>query len=353
MRISKEIKVALLGIVALVVLYFGFSFLKGSNVFSSDKSYYVVYSNVDGLALSNPVMLNGIRVGAVKEMKLLTDQGNQIQVEITVMEEVQIGDSTIAALTSSDLLGSKAIILYLGNNSEVYDGGERLIPFRETSITDMLTSKAVPVIDRVDTTLVRVNRLLDSEAKDNLHSILENSKETTEALNNLIRSNQRNINAITTNLNQLVSSLRQTQQHIDRIAVNMTEITDTLKQVEINKLVNNANSAVKELEEAVTKLNSDKSSIGRMMNDDELYRNLDRSTEALNMLLRDIQANPKRYVNFSLIGRKDKYKVQPNGRVITIDEVKELQEENPDDFRRPASDTLKGVPVKLDSAAVK
>lgn len=353
MRISKEIKVALLGIVALVVLYFGFAFLKGSNIFSDTRSYFVVYNNVDGLTLSNPVLLNGIKVGAVKDMQLLVNQGNRIQVELSVREDLQIGDSTIASLISSDLLGSKAIILYPGNSSVMYDGGETLIPYKETSITDMLSSKAVPVIDRVDTTLVRVNRLLDSEAKGNIQAILANSKESTEALNTLIRSNQQNINAITTNLNQLVSSLRQTQQHIDRIAVNMTEITDTLKQVEITKLVNNANSAVTELETAVAKLNSDKNTIGLMMNDDELYRNFDRSTKALNMLLRDIQANPKRYVQFSLIGRKDRYKVLSDGRVITIDEVKELQDENPDSFKRPAPDTLKVVPVQIDSVFVK
>lgn len=352
MKISKEIKVALLGIVALVVLYFGFTFLKGSNVFSDEKTYNVVYSNVDGLTLSNPVILNGIRVGAVKEMTLLTDQGNQILVEISVMKDIQIGDSTIAALTSSDLLGSKAIMLYLGNSSKIYDGGERLIPFRETSITDMLTSKAVPVIDRVDTTLARVNRLLDSEAKGNIQDILANTKETTDALNTMLRSNQQNINAITSNLNQLVNSLRQTQKHIDRIAVNMTEITDTLKRVEVTKLVNNANSAVAELETAVAKLNSDKSSIGKLMNSDELYQNMDRSTEALNMLLRDIQANPKRYVSFSVFGRKDRYKVQPDGRVITIDEVKELQEDNPENFSNPVSDTVV-VPVKADTITVK
>lgn len=353
MRISKEIKVALLGVVALVVLYFGFTFLKGSNVFSDERTYYVVYNDVSGLTLSNPVILNGIKVGAVQDMELLTDQGNQIRVALTVQEGLQIGDSTIASLASSDLLGSKAIVLYLGNSSKMFNGGEKLIPFTETSITDMLTTKAVPVIDRADTTLARVNRLLlDNQAKDNIQSILANTRQTTDALNTLIRSNQGNINAITANLSKLIGSLRQTQQHIDRLAVNMTEITDTLKRVEINKLVNNANDAVSELETAITKMNSDQSSIGRLMNDDELYQNLDRSTEALNMLLLDIQANPKRYVSFSVFGRKDRYTVQPDGRVITIDEVKELQEENPEDFRRPVPDTL-NVPAAADSATVK
>lgn len=340
MKISKEVKVALLGIVAIVILYFGYTYLKGSDLFSKSNTFHVVYDDVDGLTVSNPVILNGIQVGHVKELTLLTERGNLIKVDIEVRKDLQIGDSTIASLGNSDLLGSKAITLYLRNNTKLYKGGEELISFKETSIADMLSSKSVPVIDKVDTTLARVNRLLDSEAKNNLQAILANSNETTRTLNALLRDNQRNINQITTNLSQLTSALKQTQRNIDRLAVNMAEITDTLKQVEYTKLVRDANSAVNELEKTVAKLNSGEGSLGKIMNDEELYRNMNRSTEALNMLLRDIQAYPKRYVQFSLIGRKDRYKVDATGRVITLEEVKELQDENPDEFLQPAPDTL-------------
>ncbi|MBC5773886.1 MCE family protein [Pontibacter sp. KCTC 32443] len=352
MKIRKEIKVALLGIVALVILYFGFKFLKGAELFSDTRTFYVVYNNVDGLTASNPVMLNGVQVGSVQELKLMPKEHNHILVSIEVQEDLQIGDSTIAALASSDLLGSKAITLYLGNSKKMYKGGERLIPFNEKSIADMLSSKAVPVIDKVDTTLARVNRLLDSEAKQNIQLILANTQATTEALNQMLRANQRNINDITTNTNRLMASLVKTQRHIDRVALNMAEITDTLKRAEVNKLVDNANKAVMEMQQTVAKLNSNQGSMGKLMNDDVLYENMARSTEALNMLLRDIQAYPKRYVQFSLIGRKDKYKVDATGRVITLEEVKEMQDENPDEFRRPVPDTLK-VPLKTDTTKSK
>lgn len=348
MKISKEIKVALLGIVALVILYFGFKFLKGAELFSDTRTYYVVYQNVDGLTASNPVMLNGVQVGSVQHLKLMPKEHNNILVEIEVGEELQIGDSTIAALASSDLLGSKAITLYLGNSKKLYKGGERLLSFNEKSIADMLTTKAVPVIDKVDTTLARVNRLLDSEAKENLQLILANTQATTEALNAMLRANQGNINEITSNTNKLMASLIKTQRHIDRMALNMAEITDTLKQAEVNKLVDNANKAVVEMQQTVAKLNSNQGSMGKLMNDDALYQNMTRSTEALNMLLRDIQAYPKRYVQFSLIGRKDKYKIDATGRVITLEEVKEMQDEHPDEFRRPVPDTLK-IPIKTDT----
>ncbi|MEJ8802885.1 MlaD family protein [Pontibacter sp. H249] len=351
MKISKEVKVALLGIVALVILYFGFMFLKGSDLFSDTRRFYVIYDNVDGLTPSNPVILNGIPVGNVRDMKLLFDKQNKIQVELEVMKELQIGDSTIAALGNSDLLGSKAITLYLGNNSKKYEGGETLIPYKESSITDIISSKTVPVIDKVDTTLARVNRLLNSEAKENIQTILANTSETTAALNDLLRANQSNINAITANVNALTSSLRQTERHINQLARNMTEITDTLKQAEFNKLISNANLAVVDLQSAVNKLNSDQGSIGKLMNDEQLYENMNRSTEALNLLLRDIQAYPKRYVNFSVFGRKDKYKIDATGRVITLEEVKELQDQNPEEFRTVPDTVYVPVPVKGNNPA--
>lgn len=346
MKISKELKVALLGIVAIVLLYVGFMFLKGSNLFSDTRTYYVMYDDVDGLALSNPVILNGIQVGSVQNMKLMPEQGNQILVELDVQKEIQVGDSTIAALANSGFLGSKAVVLYLGNSNKQFNGGERLIAYKESSITDMISTKTVPVIDKVDTTLARVNRLLDSEAKGNLQEILANTKATTDAINAILQANQKNINQITSNISALTASLRETERNINRLALNMADITDTLKQVEINQLVQNANSAVQELEAAATKLNSNQGSIGRLMNDETLYENLNGSTAALNSLLRDIQAYPKRYVQFSLIGRKDKYKVEETGRVVSLEDVKEMQEQHPEEFRTVPDTVYVPVPER-------
>jgi phospholipid/cholesterol/gamma-HCH transport system substrate-binding protein len=347
-------KVALLGIVAIVILYFGFMFLKGSDIFSDTRSYYVLYDDVDGLTLSNPVLVNGVQVGSVQDMELLTQEGNQIRVEVSVMKDLQIGDSTIAALANSDLLGSKSIVLYLGNSTKMYNGGEKLIPYKASSISDMITTKTVPIIDKVDTTLARVNRLLESEAKGNIQDILANTKATTASINELIRANQQNINEITANINALTASLRQTERNINRLTLNMADFTDTLKQLEIHQLVNNANSAVAELDAVATKLNSNQGSIGKLMNDETLYENLNNSTAALNALLRDVQAYPKRYVQFSLLGRKDKYKVDETGRVVSLEEVKEIQQQHPAEFRTVPDTVYVPVPesdVNLTPAA--
>ncbi|GAA4444569.1 MlaD family protein [Pontibacter saemangeumensis] len=353
MKISKEIKVALLGIVSIVLLYVGFMFLKGSDLFSDTRTYYVLYNDVDGLTLSNPVVLNGIQVGSVQDMKLMPKQGNQILVELDVQKDIQVGDSTIAALSNAGLLGSKAVVLYLGNSTKIYNGGETLIAYKESSITDLISSKTVPIIDKVDTTLARVNRILESEAKGNVQDILANTKETTAAINEILRANQENINQITANINALTASLVKTEKNINRLAQNMAVITDTLKRVEITQLVRNANSAVAELESVAAKLNSDKGSIGRLMNDETLYENLTNSTAALDALLRDVQAYPKRYVQFSLLGRKDRYKVDETGRVVSLEDVKEMQELHPEEFRTVPDTVYVPVPEKATGASVK
>ena len=138
MRVSKEVKVALLGVVAAVALYFGFTFLKGSNIFSDTRTFYAVYDSVDGLTVSNPVLLNGVKVGLVKDVKLIPNRGNRIVVALDINEEIDIGDSTVASLSSSSELGGKAIELKKRPNVKRYEGGDTLISYTETSLMSIL-----------------------------------------------------------------------------------------------------------------------------------------------------------------------------------------------------------------------
>ena len=305
MKISKEVKVAILGVVAITALYFGYYFLKGADFLSSTKTYYVVYPSVDGLTVSSPVVLNGIKVGVVQDMKLQFENNNQIKVGISVQEGVQVGDSTIASLTSSDLLGGKAITLFMRPNTTRYKGGETLIPFMERSITTMLTEKAMPVLGQVDSTLSKFNALLNPDAKRNIQSIIANASATTEAVRTLMLANQRNINAITSNMSALTASLRQTEQKFGRLASNLNQITDTLKNAPVNDMVRSMNQTVGEAQTALAKLNQTLNqtdgTVGRLMNDDSLYANMNASTESLDALLKDLKENPKRYVHFSLL----------------------------------------------------
>ena len=301
MRISKELKVALLGVVALVALYFGYLFLRGSDLFSSTNTYYVNYESVDGLMVSGNVVLNGIKVGTVSDMKIMPEQNNHIKVALSINKDIQVGDSTIASLTSSDFLGGKAITLFIRPNTKRYNGGETLISYQQQSITDMLTAKAMPVLGTIDSTLLKLNAFFNEDAKRSLRATVLNTEATTEAVKNMLLSNQRNINAITSNIAQLTSSLRQTEQKFNQLASNLGEITDTLRNVPINNTVRELNATVAEAQNALQKFNQNTGTVGRLMNDDSLYANMNGTSESLNALLKDFKANPKRYVHFSLI----------------------------------------------------
>lgn len=325
---AKEIKVALLGIVALAALFLGFNFLKGSNLLSSDRTYYTTYDNVDGLAVGNPVILNGIKVGQVKEMTLLPEQANRIRVAVELQKGVTVGDSTVASLSGS-LLGSKTITLFLGKNSKVYDGGEELKSYTVASITDAFQAKALPVLGTVDSTLTKVNSFLNKDARISLQATLLNAQSSTEALRNLLVANQRNINQITTNMARLTNDLAVTSKKFDRIAANFSQLSDSLKGAPVGPAMRKLNATMTEAQGTMTTLNrslSDQSgSLGKLINDTALYNNLNATAASTNSLLSDFQANPKRYVHFSVFGGggKDKVKkevetttTKPNGAVV-------------------------------------
>ena len=319
-KFSKEIKVALLGIVAAVMLYFGYTFLRGSDLFSSTTAYYVEYDSVDGLNISAPIVLNGIKVGTVQDMFILKDKNNKIRVALSIDKDISVGDSSIASLSNSDLLGGKAITLFLRPNTKKYAGGETLIPFVETSITDMLTAKAMPVLGTIDSTLIKLNGFFGEDAKRSIQATILNTQATTEAFKNLMLANQRNINQITANMADITSALKQTEQKFSRLASNLTQITDTLKNTPINTTMRELNTTVVEAQTMLKKFNENSGTLGKIMNDDSLYRNMNASTESLNALLQDLKANPKRYVHFSLIGGGTKVKQADN--VKSADKVK-------------------------------
>ncbi|WP_170170192.1 MlaD family protein [Hymenobacter perfusus] len=323
---SKEIKVALLGIVAVALLVVGFQFLKGSNLLSSDRTYYAKYDNVDGLNVGNPVILNGIKVGQVKEMMLVPEEGNRVKVAVELQKGVTVGDSTVASLSGS-LLGSKTITLFLGKDSKVYDGGEELKSYTVASITDAFQAKALPVLGTVDSTLIKVNGFLNKDARVSLQATLLNAQGSTEALKNLLLMNQRNINEITTNMARLTSELNKTSAKFDRIATNFSVLSDSLKGAPVGPAMRKLNATMTEAQGTMTTLNrslsDQKGSLGKLINDTTLYNNLNATAASTNTLLTDFQANPKRYVHFSVFGGgKDKAKkevetttVKPNGTV--------------------------------------
>jgi phospholipid/cholesterol/gamma-HCH transport system substrate-binding protein len=325
--VSKEIKVALLAIVAIASLIIGYNFLRGSNVLSSDHTYYATYPRVDGLNVGAMVALNGIKVGQVKSMELQPEKGNSVRVALELDKNVVVGDSTTASLGGS-LLGSKAITLTLGRNSKNYTGGEEIRTVTPSSIADAFQAKALPVLDTVSATLAHINGFLNKDAQTNIQGTLVGARQSTEALQKLIVANQANIALITRNLAQMSTALNKTTGKLDKIAVNFGQLSDSLKTAPVGPALRRLNSTLADAQVTVqsfnTALSDQKGSMGRLLHDSTLYNNLAATTASSNELLTDMKANPKRYVHFSVFGGgKDKKKTEvettttkPNGTVV-------------------------------------
>lgn len=323
---SKEIKVGLLAVVALVALAVGFNFLRGSNLLSSDRTYYAVYPKVDGLNVGAPVILNGIKVGQVKNLELQPEMNNSVRASLELEKGITVGDSTKAGLSGS-LLGSKTITLVLGADSKKFTGGETIRTTTAVSLTDVVQARATVLLDTVNSTLAHLNGFLNKDAQTNIEGTLVGARQSTEALQRLIASNQANINQITRNLAQMSAALNKSTSKLDRIANNFTQLSDSLKSAPIGPTMRNLNATMAEAQTSLkgvsTALNDKKGSLGKLINDTLLYNNLNATAASSNELISDMKANPKRYVHFSVFGGggKDKTKKettkQPDGTVKT------------------------------------
>ena len=305
---TKEIKVALLAIVAIAALVIGFNFLRGSNVLSSDRTFYATYPDVDGLNVGAPVILNGIKVGQVKSLELLPDKANIVRAAVELGKNITVGDSTLASLGGS-LLGSKTITLTLRPNTKNFTGGEELRTESASGIAGMATAlqaRALPVLSSLDSTLRHVNAIINKDAGTSIQGTLLGARGSAEALQKLIESNQRNINQITSNLAQMSTALNKTTTKLDRIAVNFSQLSDSLKEAPVGPALRRLNATLADAQTTVQGLNraltDQKGSMGKLLNDTLLYTNLNSTAASTNDLLVDFKANPKRYVHFSVFG---------------------------------------------------
>ncbi|HEX8531166.1 MAG TPA: MlaD family protein [Cytophagales bacterium] len=310
MKISKEVKVGLLALVSGVILYLGFNFLKGSDFFSPNNNYYVVYENIGGLTESNTVMLNGFAVGRVKKIELLQNQGNKLRVTLDINKDVILTDSTAAVLASSSVLGGKAISLKVGPGNRVLQDEDTLIASTEKSISEMVNEKITPITENVDTALVNLNILIRKfqAMSSNIDATLVNLRATSSTLNSTLAQNQRAIQGIAGNLHTLSASMNDPQTGVRPLLGKFNSFADTLSQMQLAQTVERTNRSIDNLNQMLTQINQGQGSLGKLTKNDSLYNNLNQFAADLDALVVDLKANPKRYVSISVFGRKDKDK---------------------------------------------
>ena len=312
MKISNETKIGALTAIAITILILGYSFLRGNDVFSSSNKYYAVYRSVEGLALAKPVLVNGFQIGRVSSMKLQPD-GHTI-VEFKIDPDYVVPNKTLAKLSSTDLLGSKAISFELGNSKVPAEDKDTLKADIQGSLAESLQpiqKKAEMLISKMDSSLAAINKILNPEFQKNVDrsflsiaNSLQTLEGTTKKIDNLVASQSGHINGILTNAEVVSGSLKASTTHINGMTANFEKVSNDIANANIKQTLDNANKAMADLQATIAKINSGQGSLGLLMNDDKMYKNLTDASSNLNNLFIDLKAHPKRYVSFSVFGGK-------------------------------------------------
>lgn len=307
---SNELKVGFLALMAFLILYFGFNFLKGNDLFSKSNTYYIQYDNVDGLTASNIVMVNGVEVGKVKKVFLDPADGNKIKVEIWVNKGLVLPDKTVAILSDGALLGGKVIRLELLGKGAIAD--ESTIPgINEKGLSSLLKERALPVLSNADSLLVSFRKVSSKFEKTGLHlnRLIENSNVAVSNINGsvstLVAENSVNIKQITANMRNLSQSLIETEKELKPLLTKFNSVADSIQAARIGQTIQEASRAIISLQRIVTKLEQGQGSAGKFLTNDSLYSGLNKSIIDLDHLLIDFRTQPKRYIHFSVFGKKD------------------------------------------------
>jgi phospholipid/cholesterol/gamma-HCH transport system substrate-binding protein len=307
-NISKELKVGLLAVVCFGLLYYGFHFLKGVDFFSPAHQYIVLYDKLDGLTESNPVQINGMNIGRVREIRIVPELGFKLAVTIDIDRSINVNENTVALLSSTGVLGPKAIVLNIGKGNKTLQKGDTILAGKVDDMMTMMQNKAKPMLDSLDYIMGNINGLL-TEYKGmstEIRKILVNTQNMTASFSGIAADNRQNIKTTMDNAAKMSASLVESQKKIDPLLAKMNTFADSLNALRLAGTVNKANALVGELNKTMLAINNQKGTAGKMIYNDSLYNNLNKTMASLDSLLVDFRKKPKRYVHFSLFGRKDK-----------------------------------------------
>ena len=306
MKLSREIKTAILIIGCIIIFIFGFNYLKGTSLLSNEKTIHALYDEVEGLVVGANVTIRGLNVGKVKIIDF-NDDFAKIKVTFSIRDDLNFSKKSVAQLYEAGLIGGKAIaIIPKYDTSNIIKNGDILFSEIKPGLTELVNQQIAPLQDKIeglltsaDSLFAGISNVMNYETQNNLKMTLEGLASTIENVNIL----SSNINGI---LNANEKELKSTINNLSKISGNLNKITDSLKQMPLSSTVKNFEDTSLHLKEIIERLNSGEGSAGMILNDNKLYDNLVNSSEALEALLSDLKSNPKKYVHFSIFGRKEK-----------------------------------------------
>ncbi len=312
MKISNETKVGVLTITAITILVLGFNFLKGKNLFSKSKNIYTVFKDMGSLEKSNEVKINGLPIGAVSDKKEIDKDVSAVIVTINLTRDINIPDNSVAYIKSG-LVGASYIVIEKGDSKTYLKIGDTLKTREEGGLLDQVSSQLNPTLTKVRTvldtltqTLTGVNGLLNSDAKINLQQTFSNLNRASSALNGLLNNQTGALAKTLNNTQSITEEFKKNTENINATISNAKRASEKLAALELKPTIDSLNAMILQLKSAVAKISSKDGTLGALINDKTLYNKLHDAILSAEILMDDLRTNPKRYVNLSIFGGKNK-----------------------------------------------
>ncbi len=305
MKFTREVKTGILAICAIALLIFGYSFLKGKNLLENDRTFYAIYDNVEGLIPSSPVTINGMVVGQIVSISFADTKGNLV-VEFNVSSDFSFSKNSLAKVYGGGLIGGKSLAIIPKYEQGLEAKDKDTLPSKiEAGLLELVNDKLAPLQEKLeaaitdaDTLLNSVNGILNVDNKNNLNSIfkdlsvtVKNFKGASNSLNNILSGNE--------------DKLNNTFANLDKMSTNLSKVSDSLAQINIAELGKDLEIVLTNFEKISKDINSGRGTVGKLLKDDKLYNNLEKTSKQLELLIQDLRLNPKRYVHISVFGKKN------------------------------------------------
>lgn len=307
---NKEIRTGIIAIFTIVVLIYGINYLKGLNILDKNRIFHAKYDNIDGLLKGSVISLNGFSVGIVSNISLQSD--NSLLVSVKINEDFDVPANSILKISNQDLMGTKGISVILGNSDLFAKNNDTLIAEIENSLQDEVNKQILPLknkaeglISSVDSLMVIFTSVLNTDARKNLASSFKNLDETfvlmsesMKELNKLVVTNEKNISNSIKNFESITGNISNNNESIENILKKMSSISDSISSKDIGDIIKNLNNIT-------NKISVGQGNLGLLNSDDQLYRNIEKTTNDISILVEEIKKDPKKYFNFSVLGNRN------------------------------------------------
>jgi phospholipid/cholesterol/gamma-HCH transport system substrate-binding protein len=311
-KISNEVKVGATALVTILVFIWLYNYLKGKDLFSSTASYYVVYNQINGLTETNPVEINGYKVGVVQSIDFINDKSGRLLIKISVNKSFKLPKNTVSEITTATLIAGMKIRLVFGEGPGVYSSGDTIPGRLAESIITKFEAELIPIKDKVtgminvlDSVLSAINKVMSPEFTKNIQGSMTHLNNTTKNIDEIFSSKEAELKSMLADLSKFSKMLADNSGKMGDAVGNLKTISDTLAAADLYSTIMNLKSTLEKTALLMDSMNKGKGTAGQLFTNDSLYINMNNSIASLDLLLKDLKANPKRYVHFSLFGKKN------------------------------------------------